>query len=740
MMKIYDSLNDKQKEAVFYSDGPLLILAGAGSGKTRVLTHRVAYLIHEKNVNPYNIMAITFTNKAAREMRDRINRLIGHGAEAVWVSTFHSACVRILRRYIDRIGYNNNFTIYDSDDQKTAIKAACKKLQVDTKFIKERAIMSAISMAKNNMITPEEYRNSADDIRTKIISKVYEEYQSRLKKNNALDFDDLLVKTIELFKSDKEVLMAYQDRLQYIMVDEYQDTNKVQFEFIKLLADKYKNICVVGDDDQSIYKFRGADIANILNFEQIFTGTKVIKLEQNYRSTKNVLEAANQVIAHNYSRKQKTLWTEREAGDLVEFRQLDNEYHEAEFIVNSIKDLIDENRYDYKDIACLYRTNAQSRVIEEALLKENIPYKIIGGQNFYQRKEIKDLIAYLKTISNCDDDFSVRRIINVPKRGIGAATIEKVQKYADDNNMSFYQALEDKKCRISLGSRAEGKVNSFVYFIQRMKAELEYDSISDLMENILSETGYEDELKMEDTDEANARLENINEFFNKIVDYEDKCKQAGKENNLDEFLEEIALVADIDNFDENENYVVLMTVHSAKGLEFPKVFLCGMEDGLFPSKMTLLSDDKSEIEEERRLCYVAITRAMDSITMTSAKRRMMRGDLYIMKVSRFITEIPGLSADLEKTRKKRTGMRSEEEREALQRGFKRKTSYSLDMFKSAKLESLDYQVGDRVRHMKFGDGTVTDIKDGGKDYEVTVDFDTAGTRKLFATFAKLKKI
>lgn len=740
MMKIYDSLNDKQKEAVFYSDGPLLILAGAGSGKTRVLTHRVAYLIHEKNVNPYNIMAITFTNKAAREMRDRINRLIGHGAEAVWVSTFHSACVRILRRYIDRIGYNNNFTIYDSDDQKTAIKAACKKLQVDTKFIKERAIMSAISMAKNNMITPEEYRNSADDIRTKIISKVYEEYQSRLKKNNALDFDDLLVKTIELFKSDKEVLMAYQDRLQYIMVDEYQDTNKVQFEFIKLLADKYKNICVVGDDDQSIYKFRGADIANILNFEQIFTGTKVIKLEQNYRSTKNVLEAANQVIAHNYSRKQKTLWTEREAGDLVEFRQLDNEYHEAEFIVNSIKDLIDENRYDYKDIACLYRTNAQSRVIEEALLKENIPYKIIGGQNFYQRKEIKDLIAYLKTISNGDDDFSVRRIINVPKRGIGAATIEKVQKYADDNNMSFYQALEDKKCRISLGSRAEGKVNSFVYFIQRMKAELEYDSISDLMENILSETGYEDELKMEDTDEANARLENINEFFNKIVDYEDKCKQAGKENNLDEFLEEIALVADIDNFDENENYVVLMTVHSAKGLEFPKVFLCGMEDGLFPSKMTLLSDDKSEIEEERRLCYVAITRAMDSITMTSAKRRMMRGDLYIMKVSRFITEIPGLSADLEKTRKKRTGMRSEEEREALQRGFKRKTSYSLDMFKSAKLESLDYQVGDRVRHMKFGDGTVTDIKDGGKDYEVTVDFDTAGTRKLFATFAKLKKI
>ena len=740
MMKIYDSLNDKQKEAVFYSDGPLLILAGAGSGKTRVLTHRVAYLIHEKNVNPYNIMAITFTNKAAREMRDRINRLIGHGAEAVWVSTFHSACVRILRRYIDRIGYNNNFTIYDSDDQKTAIKAACKKLQVDTKFVKERAIMSAISMAKNNMITPEEYRNSADDIRTKIISKVYEEYQSRLKKNNALDFDDLLVKTIELFKSDKEVLMAYQDRLQYIMVDEYQDTNRVQFEFIKLLADKYKNICVVGDDDQSIYKFRGADISNILNFEQIFTGTKVIKLEQNYRSTKNVLEAANQVIAHNYSRKQKTLWTEREAGDLVEFRQLDNEYHEAEFIVNSIKDLIDENRYDYKDIACLYRTNAQSRVIEEALLKENIPYKIIGGQNFYQRKEIKDLIAYLKTISNGDDDFAVRRIINVPKRGIGATTIEKVQKYADDNNMSFYQALEDKKCRISLGPRAEGKVNSFVYFIQRMKAELEYDSISDLMENILSETGYEAELKMEDTDEANARLENINEFFNKIVDYEDKCKQAGKENNLDEFLEEIALVADIDNFDENENYVVLMTVHSAKGLEFPKVFLCGMEDGLFPSKMTLLSDDKSEIEEERRLCYVAITRAMDSITMTSAKRRMMRGDLYIMKVSRFITEIPGLSADLEKTRKKRTGMRSEEEREALQRGFKRKTSYSLDMFKSAKLESLDYQVGDRVRHMKFGDGTVTDIKDGGKDYEVTVDFDTAGTRKLFATFAKLKKI
>lgn len=742
-MSIYDTLNDRQKEAVFHTEGPLLILAGAGSGKTRVLTHRIAYLIEEKNVKPYNIMAITFTNKAAGEMRERVNNIVGFGAESVWVSTFHSSCVRILRRYIDRLGYDNNFAIYDTDDQKTVMKAVFKKLKIDTKYIKEKKVLSAISAAKNEMISPEDYAlENTGDYSKKKIAEAYAEYQNQLRKCNALDFDDLLVKTVELLRENDDVLYSYQEKFQYIMVDEYQDTNTVQFLLLKLLADRHKNICVVGDDDQSIYKFRGANIANILDFEKFFPEAKVVKLEQNYRSTKMVLDAANAVIRNNVARKDKSLWTENGQGDKVVFRQLGNEYDEAEYIANEINRLvIKEKEFTYNNIACLYRTNAQSRVLEEKFMKENIPYKIIGGINFYSRKEVKDMLAYLKTIDNGKDDVAVKRIINVPKRGIGATTIDKIQTFADANNMSFYDALLNENAMAILG-RATSKVKPFVDFIQRLRAELEYISISDVMEIIREETGYVRELELEDTDEAKARIENINELFNKIVDYEVKTRQNGNVPSLSEFLEEVALVADIDSLDETKDYVTLMTVHSAKGLEFPKVFLCGMEDGLFPSYMSISSDDNTDLEEERRLCYVAITRAMDSITISCASRRMVRGEVQYGKVSRFVKEIPRLIMDANVSAEK---MASTEGIIKPSASSNAKPIFNAKPFEPRqytvkKAEALEYSVGDTVKHVKFGVGQVVNIVEGGRDYEVTVDFITSGPKKMFASFAKLKKV
>ena len=737
-MSIYDSLNDKQQEAVFCTEGPLLILAGAGSGKTRVITHRIAYLIDEMKVSPWNIMAITFTNKAAGEMRERVNNLVGFGAESIWVSTFHSTCVRILRRYIDRLGYDNNFTIYDTEDQKSVMKTVCSKLNIDTKYLKEKTILNAISAAKNEMILPEDYASeNSEDYRKKIISEAYAEYQKQLKKNNALDFDDLLVKTVELFRTNTDVLESYQEKFRYIMVDEYQDTNTVQFLFIKLLADRYKNICVVGDDDQSIYKFRGANISNILDFEKYFNDAVVIKLEQNYRSTKMVLDAANAVIKNNKGRKDKSLWTERGDGEKIVLRELENEYEEAEYIADEISRLVRNNTFTYNGIACLYRTNAQSRVLEEKFMKENIPYKIVGGINFYQRKEIKDLIAYLKTIENGKDDVAVKRIINVPKRGIGASTINKIQVFADANNMSFYDALLNENAMAVLG-RSACKVKPFVDFIQRLRSEIEYGKISDIMEIILKDTGYLTELELEDTDEARGRIDNIDELFNKIVDYEEKTDTP----DLGGFLEEIALVADIDSFDESQDYVVLMTIHSAKGLEFPKVFLCGMEDGLFPSFMTMTSDDKSEIEEERRLCYVAITRAMDSLTITYAKRRMVKGESRYSKVSMFAEEIPKLIIDSniskDKFSHKKGGFKPTSSSNA--RPIFNKKPYEVKQYTVNKSETLEYDVGDTVKHIKFGIGQVIEITEGGRDYEVTVDFITAGTKKMFASFAKLKKM
>lgn len=735
-MSIYDTLNDMQKSAVFYTEGPLLLLAGAGSGKTRVLTHRIAYLIEEKGVNPWNIMAITFTNKAAGEMRERVDSLVGFGSESIWVSTFHSTCVRILRRYIDRLGYSNSFTIYDSDDQKTLMKDVCKRLQIDTKVYKEKALLGAISSAKDELVSPQAYElNAAGDFGKQKIAQAYKEYQKQLRSNNALDFDDLIVKTVELFQNCPDVLDYYQERFKYIMVDEYQDTNTAQFKLVSLFAEKYQNLCVVGDDDQSIYKFRGANIGNILNFEKMFADARTIKLEQNYRSTQNILNAANDVIRNNVGRKEKTLWTDNEEGDLIHFRQFLTAFDEAEYIVGDIAQNIREGNYEYKDCAILYRTNAQSRMFEEKFLMANIPYKIIGGVNFYARKEIKDLLAYLKTVDNAMDDLAVKRIINVPKRGIGATSLGKVQEYADEYDMSFYDALKDAESIATLG-RSAVKIKPFVTFIQTLRSKQDYLSVQEILTSIINETGYVKELEAEDTDEARARIENIDELITKVVSYESDAE----EPTLSGFLEEVALVADIDSLEEDSNHVVLMTLHSAKGLEFPNVYLAGMEDGIFPSYMTITSDDPLEIEEERRLCYVGITRAKQRLTLTSAKSRMIRGETQYNKVSRFIREIPReLVAVGGQVKDKVEDIPKPTNYTQAKTAFKTKI-FDPKQFQVKKADALDYGIGDQVKHIKFGVGTVEGIVEGGKDYEVTVNFEKAGIKKMFAAFAKLKKV
>ena len=741
-MSIYDTLNAEQREAVFHTEGPLLILAGAGSGKTRVLTHRIAYLIEEKGINPWNILAITFTNKAAGEMRERVDDIVGFGSESIWVSTFHSTCVRILRRHIDRLGYDNNFTIYDSDDQKTLMKDVCKLLQIDTKTYRERTILSAISSAKDEMITPEEYElNAYGDFSKKKIAEAYKEYERQLKANNALDFDDLLVKTVQLFQTQPEILEYYQDRFRYIMVDEYQDTNTVQFKLISLLAAKYKNLCVVGDDDQSIYKFRGANIQNILSFEKEFEHTKVIKLEQNYRSTSTILDAANAVIKNNVGRKAKSLWTENGEGEKIQFRQFDTAYDEAEYIVGDIRERVDNGKAAYCDHAVLYRTNAQSRLFEEKMITANIPYKIVGGVNFYARKEIKDLLAYLKTIDNGKDDLAVRRIINVPKRGIGLTTVNRITEAAQQRGISFYEALCSADLVPGLG-RSISKLESFAAMIEYFRKEAEHLSITELMEEILTETGYVEELKAEGEEEAEARLQNIDEFLNKIAAYEESCEE--ELPTLSGFLEEVALVADIDSLDEESDYVVLMTLHSAKGLEFPYVYLAGMEDGIFPSYMTITADDPTEIEEERRLCYVGITRAKKELAMTCARRRMIRGETQYNKMSRFLKEVPPQLLSTGKiVEKEELELPKQNAYVQAKQSFQAKPfmiSKPVQQFGVKSGEGLSYGVGDRVRHMKFGEGTVTAITEGGRDYEVSVDFDSAGTKKMFASFAKLQTV
>ena len=638
-MSIYDNLNEPQREAVFHTDGPLLILAGAGSGKTRVLTHRIAYLIEERGVNPWNILAITFTNKAAGEMRQRVDDLVGFGSESIWVSTFHSACVRILRRFIDRLGYDNRFTIYDTDDQKTLMKEVCRKADIDTKKFKERMLLSVISSAKNEMILPDEFElNAGGDFAQQKIARAYREYEAQLKANNALDFDDLLVKTVQLLDTQPDVRENYQERFRYIMVDEYQDTNTVQFKLVSLLAGKYQNLCVVGDDDQSIYKFRGANIRNILDFEKEFPDARVIKLEQNYRSTGNILSAANHVIRNNKGRKEKTLWTANGEGDKIQLRQFDTAYDEADYIAEDVKEEVREGA-SYKDHAVLYRTNAQSRLLEEKFVAMSIPYKIVGGINFYARREIKDILAYLKTIDNGMDDLAVRRIINVPKRGIGLTTINRIQESAAQRGIGFYEALLAPDLIPGVG-RSASKLDSFAALIEYFKGQAERESLTDLLGEIIEKTAYIENLDADDPEDAQARIENIDELVSKAAAYEEDCQDRGEKATLSGFLEEVALVADIDSLDENQDYVVLMTLHSAKGLEFPHVYLAGMEDGLFPSYMTITADDKEELEEERRLCYVGITRAEEKLTLTCARRRMIRGETQFNKMSRFIREIP----------------------------------------------------------------------------------------------------
>ncbi len=780
---MFEGLNDRQREAVEHTEGPVLILAGAGSGKTRVLTHRIAYLIGEKGVNPWNIMAITFTNKAAQEMRSRVDSLVGYGSDSIWVATFHASCARILRRFADRIGYDNNFTIYDTDDQKSLMKEVCKYLQIDTKQLKEKTILNAISDAKNELINETEYANrSFGDYMRQRISGAYREYQSRLRSNNAMDFDDLILNTVELLRANPDVLRDYQERFAYVCVDEYQDTNTAQFRLVELLAGGQRNLCVVGDDDQSIYKFRGANIRNILDFEKVYPDAHVVRLEQNYRSTQNILDAANAVIAHNRGRKEKSLWTEEGAGRLIHYRPQDTAYDEAEYIAGEIAGGIKSGRH-YGDYAILYRTNAQSRLLEEQLVRKNVPYQIVGGVNFYARREIKDLLSYLKTVDNGKDDLAVKRILNVPKRSIGAATEAKVDAFAREQGCTFLEALMRAGEIPALG-RATEKVTGFADLIRGLQTKQGNLLPGDLLEDIMDSTGYEAYLREEcETDEEfEGRMENIDELISKLVSYEESTD----EPTLSGFLEEVALVADIDSVEDGQERVLLMTIHGAKGLEFSHVFLAGMEDGVFPGYMTISSGDIEDLEEERRLAYVGITRAKEELTITSAASRMIRGQTQYNPISRFVREIPPQLLDnrLPRTRSpfeddfddgsdgefeegffgreksifkipyQTPGGRTLPKAKPVPRHTVKTTPESVKPYLTRAVAAqtgsspavpaggakLNYQVGDSVRHQKFGSGVVRSMEPGPRDTKVTVDFDEYGTKVMYAGFAKLEKI
>ena len=803
-MSIYDSLNKEQAEAVKKTEGPVLILAGAGSGKTRVITHRIAYLLDECGVNPWNILAITFTNKAAGEMRERVDKLIGFGAESVWISTFHSMCVRILRRHIENLGYESSFTIYDTDDQKSLMKEVCKYLKIDTKDLREREILGEISSAKNELTTPLQYREENEDLgfRYVRIADAYEEYQKRLKKNNALDFDDLLMKTVELFHSHDEILASCQNRFRYIMVDEYQDTNNAQFELVRLLAGKHRNLCVVGDDDQSIYAFRGANIRNILDFEKVYPDAFVVKLEQNYRSTQNVLDAANAVIRNNTGRKAKSLWTDRGEGTKIHLREFSTARDEAAFVADDIAEKCRSDRHlSYGDFAVLYRTNAQARALEERFVLTGIPYNVVGGTNFYDRREIRDMIAYLKTVENGQDEIAVRRVLNVPKRGIGLTTIGRLADYAVARDITFFEAMERCRNITSLG-RATAKIESFVSLIVQLREFKEQHGLADLLREIIDKTDYNNYLLSSDDEDGEDRISNIDELISKIADYE----ETAEEPTLSGFLEEVALVSDLDNAEDGSEKVLLMTLHSAKGLEFPHVYLTGLEDGIFPSYMAINSGDEEAEEEERRLAYVGITRAKDDLTLTYSRSRLLRGEVQYNPPSRFLGEIPeelldsgddaaphfgsreskfsrigdydngdftpigsysagtgfmsqigtgayastGFFGDRNEASSGRTA------RPRLKAVYKKpstdesKKPYIARAAGSGKsLASLskgmpapsepDYKVGDRVRHIKYGEGTVKAMELTPKDYKVTVLFDEAGQKIMFAAFARLVK-
>lgn len=733
--KLLNGLNPQQQNAVKTTDGPLLLMAGAGSGKTRVLTHRIGYLMVEKGVNPYNILAITFTNKAAREMRERIQRMMGGAADNIWISTFHSMCVRILRREIDRIGYNRNFTILDSTDQQSVVKAILKEKNLDPKKFDPRAILGSISSAKNELVTPEEYAKTAGDYFSQKVSDVYVEYQRRLRKNQALDFDDLIMQTITLFQRVPDVLEYYQRKFQYIHVDEYQDTNRAQYMLVKLLAQRFKNLCVVGDSDQSIYRWRGADIANILSFEKDYPNASVILLEQNYRSTKKILLAANMVIQNNMNRKPKNLWTENSEGNKIVHFRADSEQGEAQFVIGKIQELMREGR-KLSDMAILYRTNAQSRVIEESFLKSNIDYTIVGGIKFYDRKEIKDILAYLRLISNPDDDISLQRVINVPKRAIGATSIDKIANFANMHDLSMYQALETIEM-IGLSPKAEKAAVEFRNLITNYTHQQEYLSVTELVEEVLDKSGYRDMLKAEKSLESQSRLENLDEFLTVTKSFE----SSNEDKSLVAFLTDLALVADIDRLDDDgqkkTDVVTLMTLHSAKGLEFPVVFLIGMEEGVFPHSRSLM--EEAEMEEERRLAYVGITRAEEELFITNAQMRTLFGRTNMNPPSRFIKEIPvELLEDAVPQVKKPSPFSGGGRTMAKQPA---RSAVGRPVAVASGGDGISWNVGDKAQHGKWGTGTVVSVKGSGEGMELDIAFPSpTGIKRLLAKFAPIQKV
>ena len=761
MQDILEGLNKEQYEGVITTEGPCLIIAGAGSGKTKVLTHKISYLMEEKKVAPWNILAITFTNKAANEMKQRVEALVGDSSKDIWIGTFHSICVRILRRFIDRIGFDSSFLIFDTSDQRTLIKECLKELEIDDKMFTDRSVQFEISNAKNEMLEPSTYWKRANgDYRKEKIASVYELYQKKLKDNNAIDFDDIINFTIKIISENPDVLEYYSEKFKYILVDEYQDTNKAQFTLISLLAARHGNITVVGDNDQGIYSFRGADISNILNFEKDFTGTKIIKLEQNYRCTGNILKVANEVIKNNTVKYDKKLWTENEIGTIPQFFVGDNEYDEGTYIVEQINRLKREEYYKYSDFAVLYRMNTQSRAIEDILRRESIPYKIIGGLKFYERKEIKDIIAYLRLIYNTSDNISLKRIINEPKRGIGKTSLENVQKIAEDNNKSMYEIIKNADQyglnRVFVNSR------EFIEVIEELRNQKENIQISELVTQTLQKTGYTKALELENSIEAENRIENLDEFLTVAIEFEEEFA----ENSLGDFLENMSLSSDIDNLQDDEDTVTLMTLHSAKGLEFPVVFLIGMEEGIFPGYKSI--GEPKELEEERRLCYVGITRAKQFIFITCAKQRTIFGSTTCNQVSRFIKEIPKelLNGYEEKNQSRNDFKENNYKWEYGSNQSKKIVSYKIDTktdkiavgmktndfnFRTAesflnniqnvnnkKVDVEKYETGQRVYHKKFGEGVINFVEKEGDDLKVDISFEKVGHKRLMAKFANLE--
>lgn len=760
MQNLIEGLNDKQKEAVLATEGPCLVIAGAGSGKTKVLTHKIAYLISEKNVKPYNILAITFTNKAASEMKQRVEKIVGDVAQEMWMGTFHSICVRILRRFIDRIGFDTSFLIFDTSDQKTVVKECLKALNIDDKTFSDRSVLSEISNAKNEMLTPKAYQAKySGEFRKEKIGQVYELYQKRLRENNAIDFDDIINYTIDILSENPDVLQYYTEKFKYVLVDEYQDTNKAQFTLVTILASRYGNITVVGDNDQGIYSFRGADISNILNFQKDFPGTKIIKLEQNYRCTGNILKAANAVIKHNENKYEKKLWTENEDGSLPCLYQAEDEYDEANYVVKQIEHLKTEEYLKPKDFVILYRMNAQSRAIEDILRRENIPYKIVGGLKFYERKEIKDTIAYLRLIHNTSDNLSLKRIINEPKRGIGKTSLDKIQEISDRTGTSMYEIIKHAE-EFDL-NRVKANAEEFINLIEELRLKKQELSISELLKEVLNKSGYTRALELENTVEAETRMQNLEEFLTVAIEFEEESA----DNTLPEFLESITLSSDVDEMQDEDNTVTLMTLHSAKGLEFPVVFLVGMEEGIFPGYKSI--GEPKELEEERRLFYVGITRAKQFLHLTCAKHRTIFGSTSYNAVSRFIKEIPDnlldgvVNNDQEEKfndmsynweyGKTSAGKVTTYKFDEAKNEIKQKSTYQFRTAESF-LSSLSqkqansgvditkYKEGMRIYHKKFGEGIIQKIEAEGDDYKLDIQFDKSGHKRLMAKFANLEII